>query len=48
MIAIDKTTGNKLIGEQFGQIWDETKMIYYRPNVRGATMKFDNEMTLWE
>jgi actin-related protein len=36
------------MGEQFGQIWDETKMIYYRPNVRGATMKFDHEMTLWE
>lgn len=23
-------------------------MLYYRPNVRGATMKFDHELTIWE
>lgn len=47
-VGIDKATGAKLIGDQLNHVWSETKMIYYRPNVRGVTMKFDHELTLWE
>ena len=48
LIAIDKKTGHKLMGDDIIRIWDETKVVYEKPNVRGVTVKFDQEMNLWE
>lgn len=39
-IAIDRTNGNKLYGSQLDNIFDETKLIYEKNNVRGVTVKF--------
>ena len=39
-IAIDRSTGNKLMGNQLDNILDESKLIYEKNNVRGVTVKF--------
>lgn len=39
-IAIDRSTGSKLYGAQLDNIFDETKLIYEKNNVRGVTVKF--------
>lgn len=39
-IAIDRSTGNKIFGTQLENIFDETKLIYEKNNVRGVTVKF--------
>lgn len=41
LLAIDRKTGSKLMGDDIIRIWDETKVVYERPNVRGVTVKFD-------
>lgn len=39
-IAIDRSSGNKLFGSQLENIFDESKLIYEKNNVRGVTVKF--------
>lgn len=45
-IAIDRSTGNKLYGPQLENIFDETKLIYEKNNVRGVTVKFEPYVTM--
>jgi actin-related protein len=40
-IAIDRTNGNKIFGPQLESIFDETKLIYEKNNVRGVTVRFE-------
>ena len=39
-IAIDRSSGSKLFGSQLENMFDETKLIYEKNNVRGVTVKF--------
>ena len=45
-IAIDRSTGSKLYGAQLDNIFDETKLIYEKNNVRGVTVKFETYVTM--
>lgn len=40
-IAIDRTNGNKIFGPALDSIFDETKLIYEKNNVRGVTVRFE-------
>ena len=45
-IAIDRSSGNKLFGSQLENMFDETKLIYEKNNVRGVTVKFEPYVTM--
>ena len=45
-IAIDRTSGNKLYGSQLDNLFDETKLIYEKNNIRGVTVKFETYVTM--
>ena len=45
-MAIDRSSGSKLYGSQLENIFDETKLIYEKNNVRGVTVKFEAYVTM--
>lgn len=47
-LAINRKTGNVVIGEQINDIFIESEFNYIKPLCRGVLVKFDNETAIWD